>query len=193
MFGLESAVLENRKMPDLQLITHSAVLQKCYDSVWNYLFPYCFHSSLSHLQWRINPQEAELYFAVCYKPGIFSCIDALVFLGVNFIVNICINNHISMSKPRVDTQQKHLIGERLSLELRIHKAEEELMSLEMTDCILAVTKSLRTRTLNFWFTGKCPDLFGHPETCKIKVLMYLFPIVFSPVIFMCNCNILVWP
>lgn len=47
-----------------------------------------------------------------------------------------------MSKPRVEIQQKHLIGERLSLELRIHKAEEELMNLEMTDCILAVTKSL---------------------------------------------------
>lgn len=46
-----------------------------------------------------------------------------------------------MSKPRVGTQQKHLIGKRLSLELRIHKVEE-LMNLEMTDCMLAVTKSL---------------------------------------------------
>lgn len=68
----------------------------------------------------------------------------LVFLGVNFIVNICINSHISVSKPRAGKQQKHLIGERLSLELRIHKAEEELM----TDCILAVTVT-RTRILNF--------------------------------------------
>lgn len=38
-----------------------------------------------------------------------------------------------MSKPRVGAQQKHLIGERLSLELRIQKAEEDLMNLEMTD------------------------------------------------------------
>lgn len=72
----------------------------------------------------------------------------LVFLGVNFIVNICINSHISMSKPRAGKQQKPLIGERLSLELRMHKAEEELMNLEMTDCILAVTVT-RTRILNF--------------------------------------------
>ena len=46
-----------------------------------------------------------------------------------------------MSKPRFGTQQKHVIGERWSLELSIHKAGEELMNLKMTDCIQAVTKS----------------------------------------------------
>lgn len=67
-----------------------------------------------------------------------------------------------MSKPRVGTQQKHVIGERWSLELRLHKAEEELMNLEMTDCILAVTKSLG---LEPWTSGSLerrPDLVDHP-------------------------------
>lgn len=67
-----------------------------------------------------------------------------------------------MSRPRVGTQQKHVIGEGWSLELRLHKAEEELMNLEMTVCILAVTKS---PGLEPWTSGSLerrPDLVDHP-------------------------------
>lgn len=83
-----------------------------------------------------------------------------------------------MSKPRFGTKQKHIIGERRSLEIDIHKTGEELMNLKMTDCIQAVT--VRTRTLDFWFTGKCPEVvdrpegFDHPETWDLKGLTDLF-------------------
>lgn len=67
-----------------------------------------------------------------------------------------------MSKPGVGTQQKHVIGEGWSLELRIHNTEEGLMNVEMTDCILAVTNSLGLDPWTSDSLERRPDLFDHP-------------------------------